>query len=171
MADLRAINLETQIQNLAQQSKTESNQLGLHIADCDEAINNIKVQINGLHSDDDEIHDEIHTLSDAIDKNRTDIDALQTQSGVQDEKLLDHELRMDNISSNLEDMDIEHHEELHQLRETIDGFSKKLNDVDVYTKEIPQYIILDEEQYENLKTPDNTKFYFVVEKEDLNPTN
>lgn len=171
MTDLQTINLETQIQNLAVESKKQANQLGLHIADCDEEINNVKTQITGLYADDDEIHEEIHTLSDAIDKNIANIDALQTQSGKQDETLLTHDERLNGIDTAMEEMDDEHHEELHQLSNRIDSFDKKLNEVDVYTKEIPQYVIIDEEAYENLKKPDATKFYFVVEKEDLNPTN
>ena len=170
MADLQLVNLETQIQNLSQQTQNQANQLGLHIADCDDEINDIKVQITGLHSDDDEIHDEIHTLSEAIDTNKSDIENLKSHSGEQDETLVTHFNRLNGLDTALEDMDDEHHEELHQLSKQIDSFEKKLNNVDVYTKEIPQYVIIDEESYANLKNPDTTKFYFVVEQEDLNPT-
>lgn len=170
MTDLQVLNLETQIQNLAQESKSQTNKLSLHIADADDEINRLKVKITDLYRQDDDIGNEMHTLSNAIDANRADIDELQTQISEHSDVLDEFRTNFQSIDDNIEQLDNDHHEELHQIAQRLDSFYKRLNDVDVYTKEIPQYVIMDEESYSKLKEPDATKFYFVVDKDDLNPS-
>lgn len=149
MTDLQVLKLETQIQNLAQESKSQANKLSLHIADADDEINRLKVKVTDLYSQDDDIGNEMHTLSDAIDVNRADIDELQTQISDHANVLDEYRANFQTIDDTIEQLDNDHHEELHQIAQQLDGFYKRLNDVDVYTKEIPQYVIIDENHTTN----------------------
>ena len=87
----------------------------------------------------------------------------------------------------MNDMDVEHHEELHRLALAIDNYESRIkylethwfdyedeidridNKIDASINEIvnnlPKHIVLTKEEYDNLENPDYNSFYFTYEDE------
>ena len=64
----------------------------------------------------------------------------------------------------MEEMDLEHHIELHLLASSIDSHTDKLNKLELKGAEIPEHIFVSESDYEKIH-PESDKFYFTYEEE------
>ena len=165
MADLTIKNLEVQIGNVADNLAVQTNKINLHLVDSDSKITNINNNIARLDNEDVAIHDEIHTLSIAVDGNTEKVTQLEDHMFFYDEVNDDIRNTISNMQVEMVEMDEEHHEELHRLAQAIDAHTTRMDAVEEYTTKIPQHIVLSEEEYEKLGTPDEDKFYFVYEQE------
>lgn len=165
MADLNTI--ENRIQSISENLTQQQNKLNLHLVDCEEDINQINIKIAALQREDIELHKEIHDVAEDVDSNTSRIDAIEAKN---------YQGQIDNINNTLTDgdnslqnqldeMDVEHHEELHQLAGNVDIHSQRINEIEIAQSEIPEHVVLSEAEYEALGEPDTDKLYFVYEEE------
>jgi predicted nucleic acid-binding Zn-ribbon protein len=61
--------LEQRIQTISDNLTIEQNKLNLHLADCDNDINEINIKIAALQREDVELHQEIHDVANNVDNN------------------------------------------------------------------------------------------------------
>lgn len=165
MADLT--NIESRIQMISDNLTLQQNQLNLHLVDCEDDIRDINVKIAALQREDVELHQEIHTVAESVDDNTARIEEIESK---------DYQGQIDNINNTLTDgdnslqnqldeMDLEHHAELHRIAENLDVHSTRINNIEVVQSEIPEHVVLSEAEYEALGEPDTDKLYFVYEEE------
>ena len=157
--------LEQRIQTISDTLTLEQNKLNMHVTDCEDDINEINIKINALQREDQELHDEIHDVAEDVDNNTSRISAIenknyQGQINEINETLTEGD---NSIQNQINAMDAEHHEELHDLANSIDAHTIRLNKVELAQSEIPGHVILTMEEYEALGTPDPTKIYFTYE--------
>ena len=157
--------LEQRIQTISDTLTLEQNKLNMHVTDCEDDINEINIKINALQREDQELHDEIHDVAEDVDNNTSRISAIENknyQGQINDinETLTEGD---NSIQNQINAMDAEHHEELHNLANSIDAHTVRLNRVELAQSEIPEHVILTMEEYEALGTPDPTKIYFTYE--------
>ena len=161
-----AINaLQTQLNNVASQLSSTSNSLNLHIIDCVDDINTITGRLGALASEDTDLHQEIHDVAVQVDENTSKINALEVADVATDERLDDLEAADVDFQEQLNDMDAEHHEELHTLAQAIDNASIRLNNLELFEAETPEHVVLTEDEYEALGSPDYDTFYFTYEED------
>lgn len=159
--------LEQRIQNISDNLSVQTNRLSIHLADCEDDINEINIKISALQREDVELHQEIHDVAVNVDNNTGRIDEIerkdyQGQINTINNILTDGE---NSLQNQLEEMDIEHHEELHRLANNIDNHSTRLNDIEVEQAEIPDHVVLTVDEYEALGQPDTNTIYFAYEAE------
>ena len=87
----------------------------------------------------------------------------------------------------MNDMDVEHHEELHRLALAIDGHESKIEHIETHwfkyedeikrldnkidasiaevVNNLPKHIVLTKKEYDDLDNPDYNSFYFTYEDE------
>lgn len=157
--------LEQRIQTISDTLTLEQNKLNMHVTDCEDDINEINIKINALQREDQELHDEIHDVAEDVDNNTSRISAIenknyQGQINEINETLTEGD---NSIQNQINAMDAEHHEELHDLANNIDAHTIRLNRVELAQSEIPEHVILTMDEYEALGTPDPTKIYFTYE--------
>jgi len=157
--------LEQRIQTISDTLTLEQNKLNMHVTDCEDDINEINIKINALQREDQELHDEIHDVAEDVDNNTSRISAIenknyQGQINEINETLTEGD---NSIQNQINAMDAEHHEELHDLANSIDAHTIRLNRVELAQSEIPEHVILTMDEYEALGTPDPTKIYFTYE--------
>jgi chromosome segregation ATPase len=118
-----------------------------------------------------EHHEELHRLALAIDNHDSSISLLwNTTHNYIESNDIDIE-RLDaedaSIWDAMEDMDVEHHEELHRLAMAIDRHDSSINDLSVrmgtLEDEYKPHIVLTEAEYEAIDNPDINTFYFTYE--------
>lgn len=159
--------LEQRIQTISDNLTIEQNKLNLHLVDCEEDINNINIKISALQREDQELHQEIHDVAVNVDENTARIEAIehkdyQGQINNINNTLTDGD---NSLQNQLEEMDVEHHEELHKLANGLDVHSSRLNQIELVQSEIPEHVILSVDEYEALGEPDTSKIYFAYETE------
>ena len=165
MADLT--NIENRIQTISDTLTTEQNKLNLHLIECEGDINQINIKIAALQREDQELHQEIHEVAVNVDDNTTRIESIERKNYQgQIDAINDTLTNGDNsLQSQLNEMDIEHHEELHRIAGNIDAHSTRINNMEVVQSEIPEHVVLSVAQYDALGEPDTDKLYFVYEEE------
>ena len=138
-----------------------------------------------------EIHEEIHEVAMAVDNLDASVSprvrTLETQASNFSSNILNLQNEDKDIRKAMNDMDVEHHEELHRLALAIDNHESRIDDIEThwlnYEKEIerldnkidasineivnnlPKHIVLTKEEYDNLENPDYNSFYFTYEDE------
>lgn len=161
-----AINaLQTQLNNVSAQLSSTSNTLNLHIIDCVDDINTITGRLGALASEDSELHQEIHEVSVQVDENTSKINALEVSDVSINSRLDSLEAADEDFQEQLDDMDVEHHEELHTLAMGLNNANTRLNNLEIFEAETPEHVVLSEEEYEALGTPDYDTFYFTYEED------
>lgn len=145
----------------------QQNQLNLHLVDCEDDINEINIKIAALQREDLELHQEIHNVSDSVDSNTARINVLESKDYQNQINQINNTLvNGDNsLQSQLEEMDEEHHNELHRLADCIDTHSTRLNKIEVVQSEIPEHVVLSESDYNSLAEPEVNKLYFIYEED------
>ena len=138
-----------------------------------------------------EIHEEIHEIAMAVDNLDASVSprvrTLETQASNFSSNILNLQNEDKDIRKAMNDMDVEHHEELHRLALAIDGHESRIDDIEThwfnYEKEIerldnkidasineivnnlPKRIVLTKKEYDDLDNPDYNSFYFTYEDE------
>lgn len=159
--------LEQRIQTISDNLTVEQNKLNIHLVDCEDDINEINIKIAALQREDKSLHQEIHDVANDVDENSAKIRAIEIK---------DYQGQIDNINSTLtsgdnslknqlDEMDVEHHEELHKLASNIDLHSSRINQIELLQSEIPEHVVLTIDEYEALGNPDTSKIYFAYETE------
>ena len=159
--------LEQRIQTISDNLTVEQNKLNIHLVDCEDDINEINIKIAALQREDKSLHQEIHDVTNEVDENSAKIRAIEIK---------DYQGQIDNINSTLtsgdnslknqlDEMDVEHHEELHKLASNIDLHSSRINQIELLQSEIPEHVVLTIDEYEALGNPDTSKIYFAYETE------
>lgn len=157
--------LQTQVASLTSQLSSETNKLNLHLVDSDSDIAQLNAKTNLLDKEDTEIHDEIHEVSLEVDNHEGRINNLEIsaeEQGVDIQGLKDADT---NFQQQLDDMDVEHHEELHNLGLAIDAHTERLNNLEIFEADSPEHVVLSEAEYDEMGEHDYDTFYFVYEEE------
>ena len=138
-----------------------------------------------------EIHEEIHDVAMAVDNLDASVSpkvrTLENQAYNFQFNISNLHKEDNDIWDAMNDMDVEHHEELHILALAIDNYESRIkylethwfdyedeidridNKIDASINEIvnnlPKHIVLTKEEYDNLENPDYNSFYFTYEDE------
>ena len=138
-----------------------------------------------------EIHEEIHEVALAVDNLDASVSpkvrALENQASNFSSNILNLQNEDKDIRKAINDMDVEHHEELHRLALAVDNHGSRIDDIEThwfnYEKEIdrldnkidssinelvnnlPKHIVLTKKEYDDLENPDYNSFYFTYEDE------
>ena len=138
-----------------------------------------------------EIHEEIHEVAMAVDNLDASVSpkvrTLENQAYNFQFNISNLHKEDNDIWDAMNDMDVEHHEELHRLALAIDNYESRIkylethwfdyedeidridNKIDASINEIvnslPKHIVLTKEEYDNLENPDYNSFYFTYEDE------
>lgn len=114
---------------------------------------------------DNEHHSELHSLSIEIDNIKSYINTL----GVND---VNYGERLDNLEQNdveivgeMTEMDNEIHQEIHLIANDLDNTKTRINKLEIFEAETPDFIVLSEAEFEALGTPDYDTFYYVYEED------
>lgn len=161
-----AINaLQTQLNNVASQLSSTSNSLNLHIIDCVDDINTITGRLGALASEDTDLHQEIHEVALQVDDNTSRINDLEVADVATDSRLDSLEAADADFQEQLNDMDAEHHEELHTLAMAVNNSNSRINNLEIFAANSPEHVVLSEDEYDALGTPDYDTFYFTYEED------
>lgn len=155
--------IQKQIYAIQNNVAAQNTQLNNHLADVDGNINTINTKIKMLNNQDEKIHQEIHDLASDVETNDTrlkQIEVMNLQGQIDDVR---ESVDID-VQQQIEDMDIEHHNELHLLANNIDAHSTRLAKLELKGASIPEHIFVSESEYQKI-TPDIDKFYFTYEEE------
>ena len=157
--------LQTQVASLTSLLSSETNKLNLHLVDSDSAIAQINAKTNLLDNEDIEIHEEIHDVALEVDNHEDRINTLEITAETQGNDIEDLKEADTDFQQQLDDMDIEHHEELHTLGLALDAHGVRLNNLEVFEAETPEHVVLSESEYDEMGEHDYDTFYFVYEEE------
>lgn len=156
-------NIQTQIEAIQGNLSTQTTKLNNHLADVDNSITNINTKIKLLNNEDLKIHQEVHDLASDVETNDTRLQRIEVQD-LQDQIDSVRDSIDEDIQKQMEEMDLEHHIELHLLANSIDSHTDKLNKLELKGAEIPEHIFVSESDYEKIH-PESDKFYFTYEEE------
>lgn len=155
--------IRTEIDAIQNNIAVQTTQLNNHLANVDSDISTINTKIRLLNTEDDQIHQEIHELSNQIDSNEYRISRLE---------VADYQQQIDDVNDTIDndlqqqilDMDVEHHQELHLLANSIDAHTSIISRLEQKGASIPDHIIVSETEYQSI-TPEYGKYYFTYEEE------
>lgn len=164
MASITLETLDTRISTLGESLNQQARNLSLHIADAEDDINTINGQIRALQNADTELHQENHDIEVVVNSNEQRIDFLENKDGTHDNAIIELGEDIKDLQDQIEDMDIEHHEELHLLAHAIDNHSDHIERLHLIQAAFPEMEVMTEEEYEALGTPEPDVFYFTYEE-------
>lgn len=156
-------NIQTQVEAIQGNLSTQTTKLNNHLADVDNSITNINTKIKLLNNEDLKIHQEVHDLASDVETNDTRLQRIEVQD-LQGQIDSVRDSIDEDIQKQMEEMDFEHHIELHLLASSIDSHTDKLNKLELKGAEIPEHIFVSESDYEKIH-PESDKFYFTYEEE------
>lgn len=156
-------NIQTQVEAIQGNLSTQTTKLNNHLADVDNSITNINTKIKLLNNEDLKIHQEVHDLASDVETNDTRLQRIEVQD-LQGQIDSVRDSIDEDIQKQMEEMDLEHHIELHLLASSIDSHTDKLNKLELKGAEIPEHIFVSESDYEKIH-PESDKFYFTYEEE------
>lgn len=156
-------NIQTQVEAIQGNLSTQTTKLNNHLADVDNSITNINTKIKLLNNEDLKIHQEVHDLASDVETNDTRLQKIEVQD-LQGQIDSVRDSIDEDIQKQMEEMDLEHHIELHLLASSIDSHTDKLNKLELKGAEIPEHIFVSESDYEKIH-PESDKFYFTYEEE------
>lgn len=156
--------LQIQILNLSSQLSSISNTLNLKLGDIEDDIRLMKIRLSALENEDLQIHQEIHTVSTLLDGATGRVSTLEVKDTDDDSRFDTIEENHSQLEADVEAMDVEHHEELHNLANEIDIHTAEIQSLQFEVDEFPIHEVMTEEEYEALGEPDPDKFYFTFEE-------
>lgn len=156
-------NIQTQVEAIQGNLSTQTTKLNNHLSDVDNSITNINTKIKLLNNEDLKIHQEVHDLASDVETNDTRLQRIEVQD-LQGQIDSVRDSIDEDIQKQMEEMDLEHHIELHLLASSIDSHTDKLNKLELKGAEIPEHIFVSESDYEKIH-PESDKFYFTYEEE------
>lgn len=159
--------LEQRLEAISNNLNNQSYRLNLHLIDCQDDINALNIKIAALEREDIALHQEIHDVALDVDDNLGRINKIISR---------DYQGQIDEINSTLsdsnnslqtqiDDMDAEHHEELHLIANGLNNQSQQINNIAVKQAEVPEHVVLSITEFEALGNPDPSKIYFAYETE------
>ena len=138
-----------------------------------------------------EIHEEIHEVALAVDNLDASVSpkvrALENQASNFSSNISNLQNEDKDIRKAINDMDVEHHEELHNLALAVDNHESRIDDIETHwfnyegeieridnkmdasinelVNNLPKHIVLTKKEYDDLENPDYNSFYFTYEDE------
>lgn len=138
-----------------------------------------------------EIHEEIHEVAMAVDNLDASVSpkvrSLENQASNFSSNIANLQNEDNDIRKAMNDMDVEHHEELHRLSLAVDGHESRIDDIETHwfnyeveieridnkidasinelVNNLPKHIVLTKKEYDDLDNPDYNSFYFTYEDE------
>lgn len=164
------VNIHQEIHNISVQTDNNTSSIGdLELADeaIDQRLDTLEagqITLQGeIDSMDAEHHSELHTLSLQVDNNTGKIADLEVVDTNLDNRITVLETAKLSLEQDIEDMDTEHHTEMHLLSLAIDNSLSRITNLEIFKAETPAIEVLTEEEYEALGTPDYDTFYYTYE--------
>ena len=138
-----------------------------------------------------EIHEEIHEVAMAVDNLDASVSpkvrALENQASNFSSNISNLQNEDTDIRKAMNDMDVEHHNELHRLALAVDNHESRIDDIETHwinyegeidrldnkidasinelVNNLPKHIVLTKKEYDDLDNPDYNSFYFTYEDE------
>jgi len=166
--------IEKRLQEIEGELAAQTEVIEDHITDCKDAQTALDDKIDMLTQKDEEyyheLHEDIHDAALDVNNNTSRIEALENKNYQGQIDTLNDSLDSDvnDLNTQLTDMDVEHHEELHRIANNLDGYSGRLDDIEErqtdIEQDIPKHIVISATEYAKI-TPDDSKIYFVYEEE------
>lgn len=157
--------LQTQVASISNQLSSETNRLSLHLVDSDSDIAQLNAKTNLLSSEDADIHDELHEVEVVVNDNVSRLNGLDLLTTEQGADIVQLQNADEDLQEQIEEMDIEHHEELHTLATAINDHSTRINGLEIFKAETPEHVVMSESEYNQMPEHDYDTFYFVYEEE------
>jgi chromosome segregation ATPase len=157
--------LQTQVASISNQLSTETNKLNLHLVDSDSDIAQLNAKTNLLTNADSDIHQELHDVEVVVNDNVSRLDNLDLLTTEQGDDITQLKAADEDFQTQIEDMDVEHHEELHKLATAINEHSTRINGLEIFKAETPEHVVMSESEYNQMPEHDYDTFYFVYEEE------
>lgn len=114
-----------------------------------------------------ELHEEIHEVAEVVDDHTIRIRDLDSSLGILtadfDNKCADLDAEDLSLQTQITEMDVEHHEELHMLGNAIDALIISMESLNNFVGSLPKFVVLSEEEYESLTSLDSSTFYYTYE--------
>lgn len=164
MASITLETLDTRITTVADALNQQARQLSLHVSDAESDINTINGQIRALQQEDTDLHRENHDLEIVVNSNEQRLTAVEADVAELPGDIQDVAQDVAKLQEDLEDMDVEHHEELHLLANAIDGHTGRLDTLELDFSAFPDMKVMSEAEYEALREPLPETFYFTYEE-------
>jgi RNA processing factor Prp31 len=165
--------IEKRLQEIEGELAAQTEVIEDHISDCKDTQTALDDKIDMLTQKDEEyyydLHDDIHDAALGVDNNTSRIEALERKNYQGQINTLNDNLDSDvnDLNTQLTEMDIEHHEELHRIANNLNDYSSRLDNITERQTEIeedlPEHIVISSSEYSQI-TPDNDKIYFVYEQ-------
>lgn len=155
--------LQTQVASISNQLSSETNRLSLHLVDSDSDIAQLNAKTNLLTNADSDIHQELHEVEVVVNDNVSRLDNLDLLTTEQGDDITQLKSADEDFQTQIEDMDVEHHEELHKLATAINEHSTKINGLEIFKAETPEHVVISESDYNQMAEHDYDTFYFVYE--------
>lgn len=156
-------NIQTEITAIQNNLATQTTKLNNHLADVDSDITALNTKVRVLNSEDEKIHQEIHNLASDVEDNDARLKKIEVQNIQNQIDVVRDSIDVD-IQKQIAEIDIEHHNELHLLANSIDTHTDKLNRLELKGASIPEHIFVSEQEYEKI-IPEVNKVYFTYEEE------
>lgn len=162
--------IEKRLQEIEGELAAQTQVIEDHISDCKDAQTALDDKIDMLTQKDDEyyheLHEDIHDAALDVNNNTSRIEALENknyQGQINDlSNGLDNDVN--DLNTQLTEMDVEHHEELHRIANNLDGYDSRIESITERQAEIdevsPAHIIISADDFTHI-IPDNDKIYFV----------
>jgi len=112
-----------------------------------------------------ELHQEIHNVANEVDDHEGRITALETGMVGVGSSISSLEGMDISLQNQITEMDAEHHQELHQLALALDNYSTRINNLELFEAATAPQIVMSEEDYQALGTPDYDTFYYTYEED------
>lgn len=157
--------LQTQVSALSNSLSSETNRINLHIVDSDAEIALFNSKASLLDNEDIELHEEIHDLAEVVSSNVSRVNSLEVETADQRLDIQNLETTDSNLQQQIDDMDVEHHEELHSLADTLSNHASRINGLEIFKAETPEHVVLSESEYDEMAEHDYNTFYFVYEED------
>ena len=165
--------IEQRLQEIEDELAAQTEVIEDHITDCRDTQTALDDKIDMLTQKDEEyyydLHDDIHDAALGVDNNTSRIEALERKNYQEQINTLNDNLDSDvnDLNTQLTEMDVEHHEELHRIANNLNDYGSRLDDITERQTEIdediPEHVVISSSEYSQI-TPDNDKIYFVYEQ-------
>ena len=158
--------IEKRLQEIEGELAAQTEVIEDHITDCKDAQTALDDKIDMLTQKDEEyyheLHEDIHDAALDVNNNTSRIETLENKNYQGQINTLNDSLDSDvnDLNTQLTEMDIEHHEELHRIANNLDGYSGRLDNIE---EDLIDHIVISATEFEKI-TPDDDKIYFVYEE-------
>ena len=176
-------------QEVMNQLSTEVLRLDTRIDNVSDDLETLENKVNSLNND--AINQRVNDIANAVDNMdasvSTKVRALENQASNFSSNIANLHKEDTDIRNAMNNMDVEHHEELHRLALAIDNNDSRIDDIETHwfnyegeieridnkidasinelVNNLPKHIVLTKKEYDDLENPDYNSFYFTYEDE------